>query len=600
MWRMLQRAGGWLSVFAAAPAAPAASAAPQAPTYTKDIAPILYHRCVVCHRPDGPAPFSLTTYHEARDRAALIAAAVESRRMPPWLPTTGAVRFANDRRLPEAQVHLVRTWVRSGAPQGDPADLPRAPEFADGWQLGEPDLVVEMPAYHVPEVGADVYRNMVAPMPIQSAKWVTAVELRPGGARVVHHARLMVDTTASSREMDARDPESGFDGMDVMSHAMTPGGFFLGWTPGKVPTRGSDDMAWPVEPGTDLVLQLHVRPNGHPEVLHPLVGFHFAPLPPAHRPSLIMFNWKGMDIPPGKKDYVVTDSYILPVDVQVLGVYPHAHYLATLMEVRADLPDRSRRPLLYIKDWDFNWQDEYRYADFVRLPKGSTITMRYVYDNSAGNPQNPSRPPRRVTYGPNSTDEMGDLILQVLPKTNQDRGLLERDLAWKYAAQDAGWYADRELARGGLLAIRGEHVQAIEHFRAALDNRSNARAHAAMAGALATAGDFPQALLHVQAALQIDPGDPLGLAVKARVLAQHPDALVRNPREARVLAGQAERTVGSEDAVGLEAVAAAYAAAGARDRAAPLTARAVAAARRAGDDSLTIALENRLRELRRR
>jgi len=602
MWR----AGMWLGLAAAGSvtgdvvhAVYTVYAVHAVPTFTRDIAPILYDQCVSCHRPDGPAPFSLVTFQDARDRAALIAAAAEGRRMPPWLPEPGTVRFANERRLTDAQITLLRAWAVAGAPEGDRADLPPAPEFPDGWQLGQPDLVIALPEYHAPAQGADRYRNLVAALPVRDTRYVTAVELRPGNSRVVHHARLMVDTTGSSREMDARDAEPGFDGMDLMSHAMTPGGFFLGWTPGKVPTRGAGDLAWPARPGTDLVLQLHVRPNGRPEVVRPVVGFHFAPRPPTRRPTLVQFNWKAIDIPPGKRDYVVTDSYTLPVNVQVLGVYPHAHFLATVMEAYAELPGGARRQLLRIRDWDFNWQDEYRYADSILLPRGSTITMRFLYDNSAGNPQNPSRPPKRVTYGPNSTDEMGDLILQVLPGTAEDRDLLERDLSWKYAAQDAGWFADLELARGIRLRLRGEYTQAIEHVRAALDNRADARAHAAMAAALADGGDLAQAWLHARAAVQAGPDDPFALAAMARLLAQHPDPAVRNPGEARMLAGRAERAMGGDDAMGLEAVAAAHAAAGARDRAARVMERAIAMANRAGDDSLTSALKARLEQYRR-
>ena len=586
---------GLLALAATTPAPPA----PPAPTFAKDIAPILFQQCAACHRPAGSAPFSLLTYQDARDRAALIAAAAEARRMPPWLPEPGIVRFANERRLTEAQIVLLRDWAEAGAPQGNQTDLPPAPEFPDGWQLGQPDLVVELPAYHAPARGPDVYRNLVVAWPVRETRYATAVELRPGSG-VVHHARLMVDTTGSSREMDARDPEPGFDGMDLMSHAMTPGGFFLGWTPGKVPTPGADDLAWPVEPGTDLVLQVHVRPNGQPEVVRHMVGFHFAPHPPARRPTLVGFNWKAIDIPPGKKDYLVTDSFTLPVDVLVLGVYPHAHYLATVMEAEAALPDGARRPLLRIRDWDFNWQDEYRYADSMVLPRGSTITMRFRYDNSAGNPQNPNRPPKRVTYGSSSTDEMGDLILQVLARNPEDRALLERDLAWKYAAQDAGWFADRELARGNLLTLRGEHRQAVDHFRAALDNRADARAHAAMAGALADGGDFAQAWLHARAAARLGPGDPFAFVAMARVLAQHPDTAIRNPREARALVGRAERAMSGDDVMGLVVVAAAHAATGARDRATRAIERAIAVALRAGDDSLTSALKTRLDQYRRR
>ena len=199
---VLNLGGACLLALAAAAAAPRA---PAAPTFTKDIAPILYRQCVACHRPDGPAPFSLLSYQDARDRATLVAAAVEARRMPPWLPEPGAVPFTNERRLTGHEIALMRQWADAGAPQGSQADLPPAPQYPDGWQLGQPDLVVELPEYHIPLQGSDVYRNLVASLPIGEARYVTAVELRPGNGRVVHHARLMVDTTASSREMDAQD-----------------------------------------------------------------------------------------------------------------------------------------------------------------------------------------------------------------------------------------------------------------------------------------------------------------------------------------------------------------------------------------------------------
>jgi tetratricopeptide (TPR) repeat protein len=189
------------------------------------------------------------------------------------------------------------------------------------------------------------------------------------------------------------------------------------------------------------------------------------------------------------------------------------------------------------------------------------------------------------------------LILQVLPQTAEDRLLLERDLSWKYAAQDAGWYADRDLARGTLLAIGGEHTDAIARFRAALDNRADARTHAMLAGALADAGNLTQAMLHARAALQLGPSDPLAFAALARLLAQHPDPAVRNPGEARSLVRRAEREVHPEDVAGLAALAAAQAAIGERDRATRSIERAIAVARRAGDDTLTSALEHRLSRL---
>jgi tetratricopeptide (TPR) repeat protein len=539
----------------------------------------------------------LLTYPEAHERAALIAAAAEARRMPPWLPAPGFAEFAGERRLSPEQIGLIRQWVAAGAPEGDPVSLPLPPEFPDGWQLGEPDLVVEFPTYTVPATGTDIYRNLVASIPATYVRYVNAVELRPGSARV-HHARLMVDTTASSRERDARDGEPGFDGMDVMSRATSPDGFFVGWTPGKVPAPGPEDMAWRVRPGTDLVLQLHLRPNGQPEVVRAMVGLHWAQRPPTRLPALILFNWKAIDIPPGQSDYLVSDSFALPVDVEALGVYPHAHYLARDMRAFARLPDGSTRWLLRIPEWDFNWQDEYRYAAPIPLPRGSTLIMRYRYDNSAGNPRNPNRPPTRVTYGPRSIDEMGDLVIQVLPHSAEDLALLNRSLAWKYQSQDAEWLAAKEVARGDVLAARGEYAEAVHHFRAALDNREDARVHAELAGALASQGDFAPALAHAQAALHLELQSPLALAAMARILSQHPDPAVRNVKQAQRLIGQAERKADHNDPIALDALAAAYAALGAGDRAVRAAQRAVARASETGNDDLTAALRSRLEHYR--
>ncbi len=581
----------------------AGASAPASVTFAKEVAPILHQQCAPCHHPGGPAPFSLLTYQDARDHAALIVAATAARRMPPWLPDPGYVRFVNERRLSEAQIALIARWLEAGTPEGNPGDAPPAPEFPDGWQLGQPDLVVTLPEYHVPEHQSDIYRNLVAPVPITAERFVSAVELRFGSSGAVHHARLMLDTTASSREEDARDAEPGFEGMDmngmdVRTNAAVPDGFFVGWTPGKVPVRGPEDMAWRLRPGTDLVLQVHLPPRPQPEVVRPLVGLYFAPRSPTRVPTLILFNWKLIDIPPGKRDYVITDSYTLPVDVAALSVYPHAHYLATVMEAWAQLPNGARRGLLRITHWDCNWQDAYQYAEPILLPKGSTLTMRYVYDNSNRNPRNPNQPPRRVTYGPKSTDEMGDLILQVLPGTTQDRGLLERDLAWKYQSQDAVWYADRELAQGNLLALRRDYAEAIRHFRTALENRSDASVHAAFAGALASIGEYPQALAHARIALQLEPHDPLGLAVLARIVAQHPDPAIRNAKQALDLAERADRAAAGGDPVTLEAIAAGYAAAGAGNRAERTAERAVAAAAPTGNEDLIAALQARLEQYR--
>jgi tetratricopeptide (TPR) repeat protein/mono/diheme cytochrome c family protein len=586
-------AGALGARYAALPGDGAGSPQQRVPTFSRDIAPLLYRECAACHRPGGAAPFSLIEYGEVRERASLIAAATAARRMPPWLPEPSVADFAGQRRLTDAEVATIQAWVAAGAPQGDPADLPPTPRFPNGWQLGTPDLVIAFPAYRVPAGGGDIYRNLVVSVPVAEVRYVRAVELRPGSPGVVHHARLMVDTTSSSRALDAEDPEPGFDGMDLLSAADNPAGFFLGWTPGRNPSPEPLDLAWRLAPGTDLVLQLHLRPSGRPQEVQAEVGLYFASMPPARRPALIMLGSKEIDIPAGERNYEITDSYRLPADVDVLSLYPHAHYLATRMEAFARLPGGKTRWLLRIPQWDFNWQDQYRYREPVFLPRGSVITMRYVYDNSDRNPRNPSHPARRVRYGPNSTDEMADLVLQVLPRRGEDLEPMERELAWKYQAANAAWVASREWARGNLLVARGEAEEAIAHYRTALSNVASPEVHAALAGALAGQGDFEGAMLQAREALRRAPQAALSLAAMARVLAQHPDPGIRNAEEAQRLADRVLEAAGPGDALALVLAADVFEALGRTNRAQRAAARAAELAKRAGQEELARTIERR-------
>lgn len=485
----------------AGPASPATVAS--APVFTRDIAPILYRHCAACHRPEGSAPFSLLTYEEAKAVAPLIVAAVESRRMPPWLPEPGYGEFLGERRLTPEEIARIRAWVDAGSPEGDPADRPPAPPGVEGWVLGEPDLIVEFPAYMVPSGGPDIYRNFVVAAPLDEVRFVKAVHIRPGDSKVVHHARLMVDSTESSRLHDAADPEPGFDGMHLTSKALNPEGFFIGWTPGRVPFAGSDEMAWPLRPGDDLVLQLHLRPGGEPRTVAARVGLYFASQPPRLWPVVLMMGTKLIDIPAGEENYIVRDTFELPVEVEVLGVYPHAHFLARQMQAQALLPDGKVRWLLRIEDWDFNWQDEYRYARPVRLPKGTVLSMRYRYDNSSANPRNPNRPPQRVRFGSFSTDEMADLVLQLLPRTKEDADLLQRRVNWKHHAGEILYLASREWAMGDSALAAGDLDAAIEHYRQAMLLKPDGMAHYALGRALALKGESRLAQAQLRQALRL-------------------------------------------------------------------------------------------------
>ena len=497
--------------------------------FSRDIAPVLFDNCVVCHRPGGVGPFSLMSYDDARRRARQIGEVTGSGFMPPWLPEPGWGRFSGARRLRSRELELIAAWVAAGAPEGDAAEVPDAPTFPDTWSLGEPDLVFEMSrAYTLPAEGVDVFRDFVIPIPLDARRYVRSIDLQPGNPRIVHHAVMAIDETRSSRTLDDADPEPGYVGtMDVFSKAHSPDGHFLGWTPGKVPYAGTDAMSWRLDRGTDLVLQLHMLPTGKEEKIQPRVGLYFSDRPPELRPFVLRLGSQTIDIPAGEPAYAIEDEYELPVAVELLTIYPHAHYLGKEMRVWAELPGADMRELLLIRDWDFNWQDEYRYETPVALPAGSNVKMRFMYDNSAANIRNPNQPPRRVTYGPQSADEMGDLWLQVLPGSERDRDRLAADFAGKsldaaiagyrkrleVVPEDPRVYYDLAVA----LEEKGELTEAISHYRRALDlDAGHAYSHYNLGLALASRGEMDEAIPHFQAAIELRPdyvGAHVGLGV---------------------------------------------------------------------------------------
>ena len=455
----------------------AAPVAQVPPTFSRDIAPILFEHCVACHRTDGIGPFSLETYAGARERAGLIAAVTQARYMPPWLPEPGPEPFVGERRLSGEEIETLRRWAEDGALAGATAALPPAPRFAAGWQLGEPDLVVTMPEpYVVPASGRDVFRSFVIPVPTGRDRFVEAMEFRPGNHEVVHHAVVLVDAARSTRHLDALDPEPGWAGMQA-GLAESPDGHFLGWTPGKTSLEVPESMTWRLPRGSDLVLQLHLLPRPDAAPVQVQVGFHFGEAP-VRISTRLRLGTKVMDVPAGEANYRIRDFYPLPVDVELVGLYPHAHYLGKEMRAWAEFEDGRRHPLLHIPDWDFNWQAEYRFARPVSLPAGARLLMEFGYDNSADNPQNPHDPPRRVLYGPESSDEMGDLWVQLVPKREEDLAALKLDFARKETAARLTGYRfklDRNpedekalFSLAGMLAALGERDEAIRHLEKAV------------------------------------------------------------------------------------------------------------------------------------
>lgn len=392
-------------------AAPADGAVP---TFSRDIAPIVFKHCAYCHRPGQTAPFSLLSYRDVSRRARQIEDVTRSRFMPPWQPTRDGPAFVNERTLSDAQIQTISQWVAAGTPEGDPVHLPPLPEWKEGWTYGIPDLVLAgQRPYELAAEGIDEFRNLVIHNPLKTARFVHAVEIRPNSP-AVHHAIMQLDNTGECRRLDARSDEPGFPGMS-MGRSEAPGGHFISWTPGKLPRELPAGMAWRLHPGSDLVLQLHLTRTGKIEAVQPQIGLYFTDQAPSRIACTIVLDTEDIDIPAGATDHVIRAEYVFPVASELFGIYPHAHYLAKQIRGVAHLPDGSQKLLLHIKNWDFFWQDDYPYVRPFVLPKGTRVTMEWTYDNSADNPRNQNNPPKRVRYGLRSDDEMGTLSLHLAP-----------------------------------------------------------------------------------------------------------------------------------------------------------------------------------------
>ncbi|MDP2321374.1 MAG: tetratricopeptide repeat protein [Acidobacteriota bacterium] len=525
-------------------------------TFTRDIAPIVFKSCVSCHRKGGPAPFALTTYDEVRRRATQIATVTNSRFMPPWKVEPGVGHFVGQDPLTGDQIAQIEKWAAAGAPQGEPGALPPLPRLPDGWLLGQPDLIVKPSrAYTLAPQPNDAFRIFAIRLPVTKRTYVRGIEFHPGNPRVVHHANIRIDRTDATRKLDEADPLPGYDGLMPRS-AEYPDGHFLGWTPGQVAPLVPPDLAWTLEPGSDLVVQLHLQPSGAVEQVLPEVGLYFSDQPPTRTPTILRLGSQAIEIPPGEPRYVISDSYTLPVDADLLAVQPHAHYRAREIRGTAHLPDGTSRVVMHITDWDFRWQHVYRHATPIRLPKGTRLSMEYTYDNSADNIRNPELPPAKVYWGQRSKDEMGDLWFQLLAANDRDRQLMRDQIATKMTVEDIAGYEtmlrvdpnDAELhddvallymgigqmapairhfeatvslkpdlaaARfnlGTALAQAGRLDDAVAAFRAALARRADyALAHNNLGQVLLAQGKIGDALRHLQEAVRRDPANPQAL-----------------------------------------------------------------------------------------
>lgn len=399
---------------------------PSAPvTFYQDVLPVLQKHCQSCHRPGEAAPVSFLTYKTTRPWAKAIKQAVQTRKMPPWFADPHTGQFANDRSLPPADLALLVRWADTGALAGDPKSAPAPLQFAEGWQMGKPDKIYEMPVeYTIPASGTLEYTYFVIPSGFTEDRWVQASEARPGNRSVVHHMIAFVRAPGSTWLSDAKsgipfipkdERGSGGEGKDGMADE-----WLAGYAPGTPPMQLQPGQARLVPAGSDIVLQVHYTANGKAQNDRSRLGLRFATAPVKERVTIAAASTSKFVIPPGAPDYEVRATTTLAAPVKLVNLQPHMHLRGKSFTYRLIYPDGRTRDLLNVPRYDFNWQLVYEPSGDLRLPAGTQMECVATYDNSANNPFNPD-PKSEVRWGDQSWQEMmiGFFDIAIDPKMDR-------------------------------------------------------------------------------------------------------------------------------------------------------------------------------------
>ena len=384
---------------------PPAATPASVPTFDNEIVRIFQAHCQTCHHPGDIGPFSMMTYTDTRPHANDIKYVTQTRLMPPWKPATSCNALADERVLSQDEIEVIAKWVDNGAPQGNPADLPAPLNFDGGWALGQPDLGLSNPQPYMPPATSDMYRCFSMPTNLTSDQYVSAIDVRPGDRNTVHHVIAFIDTNGSSAALEGEDGSPGYQcfggpGFSITNlNASTLGG----WAPGARPVMLPDGVAMSLPKNSRVVLQVHYHPHtGSPAPDQTQIGIYYAKTKPAKLLRFLPLLNDTFTIPPNDPNYRVTTSFNnLFVNTHLWLIAPHMHLLGRKMKVST-----QDSCLIDIEDWDFNWQGMYRYKNPVPIPIGTNVSLEAYYDNSTGNPRNPNNPPKPVSWGEQTTDEM--------------------------------------------------------------------------------------------------------------------------------------------------------------------------------------------------
>jgi mono/diheme cytochrome c family protein len=378
-------------------------------TYYKDVAPVLQNRCQQCHRPGEVAPMSFTSYNEVRPWAKAIKAAVVSKKMPPWFADPHFGKFSNDRALSQDEMNTLVAWTDSGAKEGNPKDAPRPREWVEGWEIGKPDQVLQMPvAVDIPSSGVVEYMYVVIPTNFTEDKWIQAAEARPEARTAMHHVIAFIRPPGSSWMIDAQPGVPFIPGRQraqVNAQDQTPGELLVGYAPGLPPTECKPGEAKLMKAGADIVLQLHYTPNGKAASDRSKIGLIFAKKPPQRRVMTMNAMNFFLNIPAGDPNYEAHSRATMIEDVELVSMMPHMHLRGKDFLYKAVYPTGETQTLLSVPHYDFNWQLSYVLTDALLLPKGTRIECTAHFDNSPNNAANPD-PTKVVKWGDQTWEEM--------------------------------------------------------------------------------------------------------------------------------------------------------------------------------------------------
>ena len=370
-------------------AAAFAAGAPAGVTFTRDVAPIMFKRCVECHRAGEVAGIAFTSYKEVRPWAKAIKERVLTGAMPPWLADPHYGEFRNDRRLPKAEIDTIVAWVNAGAPEGPAKDMPALPQFTEGWNIGKPDAIFDIGTeFDVPAEGVVPYKYFTVPTHFTEDKWIQAAEIRPDKRSAVHHVIVFV-----------QEPGGQSFG------AGEGGNLLVGFAPGEQPLRFEPGTAKLVKAGSSFRFQMHYTPDGKAVKDRSYVGLKFAKEPPKYRAltgRALNFAFK---IPPNDPNYEVKSTFTAKQDVRLIGFMPHMHLRGKDFKYTVVYPDGRDQVLLSVPRYDFNWQLAYELGQPLDLPQGARIDCVAHFDNSPNNKYNPD-PTKEVKWGDQTWEEM--------------------------------------------------------------------------------------------------------------------------------------------------------------------------------------------------